>query len=431
MKLLLVGVDHTSASVDVRECLAFSPTELPDALAKLSIRQNGTPPLLSEAVILSTCNRVELYGVTPHSSAGIEHRLIDFLARFHGISAESFSDSLFFYSGEAVVNHLFETAAGLRSLVLGEAQIQGQIRTAYTTAQRVRSVGAVLSRLFRNAISAGKRVRRETSLGSGAASVSQAGVELARQRLGNLDERCVLLVGSGAVSELAAQNLLANGASNLLIVNRTYERATELATRYGAQALPYEQLTDAMARADIVISSTAAPTTIIDRSHVETALTARQSLNGSAPHDLLLIDLAVPRDIDANVMEIPGIHLFSVDDLHEVVNATLARRSVAINAARHIVAEEAAAFLAWLNSYDALPTLTSWRQEADRLRDRELKRAMRRLNTLSPEEQHIVEAFSRSLVNKLLHDPTLRTKHAASRGDGQRYAAMLRDLWNL
>lgn len=431
MKLLLVGVDHTSASVDVRECLAFSPTELPDALAKLSIRQNGTPPLLSEAVILSTCNRVELYGVVPHSSAGIEHRLIDFLAKFHGISAESFADSLFVYSGEAVVNHLFETAAGLRSLVLGEAQIQGQIRTAYTTAQRVRSVGAVLSRLFRNAISAGKRVRRETSLGSGAASVSQAGVELARQRLGSLDERCVLLVGSGAVSELAAQNLLANGASNLLIVNRTYERATELAARYGAQALPYEQLTDAMARADIVISSTAAPTAIIDRNHVQAALDARHSLNGSAPRDLLLIDLAVPRDIDTNVMDVPGIHLFSVDDLHEVVNATLARRSVAINAARHIVAEEAAAFLAWLNSYDALPTLTSWRQEADRLRDRELKRAMRRLNTLSPEEQHIVEAFSRSLVNKLLHDPTLRTKHAASRGDGQRYAAMLRDLWNL
>jgi glutamyl-tRNA reductase len=428
MKLLMVGLDHTSASVEVRECLAFSPTDLPNALSQLTARNNGTPPLLAEAVIISTCNRVECYGVALNSS-GIEQRIVNFLAKFHNIPEEEFASSLFFYSGDAVITHLFETAAGLRSLVLGEAQIQGQVRTAYDTAQRVRSAGAILTRMFRNAITTGKRVRHETSLGTGAASVSQAGVELARNRLGSLDDRRVLLVGSGAVSELAAQNLLANGAGELLVVNRTFERGLELASRYGARAFQFEDLIETMALADIVISSTAAPTTVIHKSHVEAAMCLKA--DSMCPQELLLIDLAVPRDIEPDVNDVPGAHLYTVDDLHEVVNATLEQRSTAITAARNIVDEEVSAFKTWLRSYDALPTLSSWRQRADTLRDAELQRTLRRLTTLSPEEQYIVEAFSRSLVNKILHDPTLRTKHAASQGEGQRYAAMLRDLWGL
>jgi glutamyl-tRNA reductase len=244
-----------------------------------------------------------------------------------------------------------------------------------------------------------------------------------------LDDRRVLLVGSGAVSELAAQNLLANGAGELLVVNRTFERGLELASRYGARAFQFEDLIETMALADIVISSTAAPTTVIHKSHVEAAMCLKA--DSMCPQELLLIDLAVPRDIEPDVNDVPGAHLYTVDDLHEVVNATLEQRSTAITAARNIVDEEVSAFKTWLRSYDALPTLSSWRQRADTLRDAELQRTLRRLTTLSPEEQYIVEAFSRSLVNKILHDPTLRTKHAASQGEGQRYAAMLRDLWGL
>ncbi len=431
MKLFMVGLDHTSASVSVRECLAFSPTTLPSALAQLTARNNGTPPLLAEAVIISTCNRVEVYGVAATSMPDIEQQVVRFLSKFHGLAEEEFATSLFFYTDEAVINHLFETAAGLRSLVLGEAQIQGQVRSAYDTAQRVRSAGAVLTRLFRSAITTGKRVRHETSLGSGAASVSQAGVELARKRLGTLDDCRVLLVGSGAVSELAAQNLLANGAGELLVVNRTYERGLELAARYGAQAYHFEDLIHAMALSDIVISSTAAPVTVIHKSHVAEAMRLKAEQHAACVQELLLIDLAVPRDIEGDVTEVPGAHLFTVDDLHEVVNNTLEQRRTAIAAAQQIVAQEVEAFKAWVRSYDALPTLSSWRMRADRLREEELQRTLRRLNSLSPEEQYIVEAFSRSLVNKILHDPTLRTKHAATKGEGQRYAAMLRDLWNL
>jgi len=430
MKLVLVGLDHTSASVAVRECLAFSPTVLHNALSQLTVRNNGTPPLLAEAVIISTCNRVEVYGVAINP-LGLEQRVIRFLSKFHDVPEEEFASSLFFHSGEAVIHHLFETAAGLRSLVLGEAQIQGQVRTAYDTAQRVRSAGPILTRLFRSAITTGKRVRHETSLGSGAASVSQAGVELARKRLTTLENRRVLLVGSGSVSELAAQNLLANGAGELLVANRTYENGLELAARYGARAFRFEDLIQAMSESDIVISSTAAPVTVIHRSHVEEALRIRQERDGVSAPEMLLIDLAVPRDIETDVTEVPGVHLYTVDDLHEVVNATLEQRSAAISDAKIIVAEEVDAFITWLRSYDALPVLSSWRKQAEEMRDAELKRAMRRLTQLSPEDQYILEAFSRSLVNKLLHGPTLRTKNAAAMGDGQRYAAILRDLWEL
>jgi len=428
MKLFMVGLDHTSASVNVRECLAFSSTDLPNALSQLTTRNNGTPPLLAEVVILSTCNRVELYGVGPRAT-GVEQRVLGFLSKFHNIPAEDFASSLFFHSNEAVVTHLFETSAGLRSLVLGEAQIQGQVRTAYDIAQRLRSAGAVLTRLFRNALTTGKRVRHETSLGTGAASVSQAGVELARKRLGTLDNCRVLLVGSGAVSELAAQNLLANGAGEMYVVNRTYERGQELAEKYGAKAYHIEEFVQVMAQSDIVISSTSAPTTVINRSDVAEAMRIKEEA-GEKGRSLMLIDLAVPRDIDPEVVEVAGAHLFTVDDLHEVVNQTLVQRRTAITAAQQIVRQEVDSFNAWLRSYDALPVLTTWRMQAEKMRHEEVQRAKRHLN-LSPEEEGVIEAFSRSLVNRLLHDPTLRTKSAAADGEGQRYAAMLRDLWGL
>ncbi|NJP04628.1 MAG: glutamyl-tRNA reductase [Chloroflexaceae bacterium] len=440
MNLFVVGLDHTSASVEVRECLAFSTTDLPSALTQLTAKHEGVAPLFDEAVILSTCNRVEIYGITSDDDLDVKQAVVEFLADFHNLDEEQFASSLFCSQGDEAIFHLFETTAGLRSLVLGEAQIQGQVRKAFNMAQRLRSATTVMPRLFVQAINTGRRVRNETNLGCGAASVSQAGVELARHRFGSLEGCCVLLVGSGQVSELAAQNLIANGADDLLVVNRTYENGLDLAARYGARAMHFEDLIDAMAMADIVISSTAAPSTVIHRAHAEAALQRKlalfheQHMQHSALElqpELLLIDLAVPRDIDTDVMELAGVHLCTVDDLQEVVQKTLAQRTSAIAAARQIIAEEFDTFQAWLRSQDTLPILSSWRQQAEALRSAELKRAMRHLESLSPEQQYVVEAFSRSLVNKLLHEPTLRTRHAAATGEGKRYAAMLRDLWEL
>jgi glutamyl-tRNA reductase len=427
MNLLLAGLDHTTAPVEIRERLAFNTADVPAALMQLTAGSEGRTALFREAVLLSTCNRVEIYGVV--ADGGTADAVVDFLAGFHGLERHEFVSSLYFVRGEAVVYHLCSTAAGLRSLVLGEAQIQGQVRNAYEQAKEIGTAGTVLSRLFRQALVAGKRVRHETALGCGAASVSQAGVELARQRLGELKGRSVLLIGSGEVSELAAQNLLANGADRLTIVNRTLARGNELAKRYGAQAIGFEQLPEALGRADIVISSTAAPVPIIYREHIADALAAHTA-RGAWP-SMLLIDLAVPRDIATECGQLPGVHLCTVDDLQDVVSHTIAQRQSVVEEATAIVAEEADYFLAWLRSLDAMPMLTSLRQRAEALRSAELARALRMLPALSPEQQSVLEGFSRSLVNKLLHTPTVRVRDAAEHGDGQRYAAMLKDLFNL
>ncbi len=431
MNLLLAGLDHTTAPVEIRERLAFNATDIPAALMQLTMPRGPRPPLFSEAVILSTCNRVELYGVA--SDTGTAHSLASFLAEFHGLDEKHFVHTLFFLNGPEVAGHLCATSSGLRSLVLGEAQIQGQVRTAFEIAQQAGSVGPVLHRLFQHALTAGKRVRHETALGQGAASVSQAGVELARQRLGHLNGRSVLLVGGGEVSELAAQNLLANGADRLTIVNRTLARGRELAERYGAEAMTFEDLPLALAHADIVISSTSAPVPIIYRQHVDDAMHAKAiARNGDGPPpSMLLIDLAVPRDIANEVSQIHGVHVCTVDDLHEVVRNTLDQRAGLSQVAESIAQSEVEAFLGWLRSQEAVPTLTSLRDYAESLRSSELDRALRRLTSLSPEQRSIVEALSRSIVNKLLHSPTRRLRDAAAQGDGRRYAAMLSDLFNL
>lgn len=433
MKLILAGLDHTTAPVEIRERLAFSTTDLTAALAQLTHPSDGRPPLLAEAAILSTCNRVEIYGVAHGGTTA--RNLINFLAEFHSLDEDAFAHTLFFMHGEQVARHVCATASGLRSLVLGEAQIQGQVRSSFEQAQLAGSLGPVLHRLFQHALTAGKRARTETPLGQGAASVSQAGVELARQRLGNLKGRSVLLVGSGEVSELAAQNLLANGAEHLMIVNRTLSRGKELASRFGAEALTFDDLQEALARADILISSTAAPVPIIFRQHIAEAMAAKAQLryvggNDPAP-EMLLIDLAVPRDIHSEVATVPGVHLCTVDDLQDVVRATLGQRAQSVDRAESISVEEVEAFVAWLRTQDAVPALTMLREHAEALRNSELERAMRRLADISPEERTVIESLTRSIVNKLLHTPTRRLRDAAAQGDGQRYAAMVTELFNL
>jgi glutamyl-tRNA reductase len=432
MQLILAGLDHTTAPVAVRERLAFSQSDLVAALAQLTRPQADRPPLLAEAAILSTCNRVEIYGVA--GGEGAAQDLARFLAAFHHLDEGEFAQGLCFARGDAVARHLCATAAGLRSLVLGEAQIQGQVRGTFEQGVAAGSVGPVLHRLFQHALTAGKRARSETALGHGAASVSQAGVELARRRLGDLRGRAVLLLGGGEVSELAAQNLLANGADQLMIVNRTLARGRALAERYGAEALTFDDLPAALARCDILISSTAAPVPIIHRRHIVEALEAkgrRRSLGGAEGPAMLLIDLAVPRDIHPDVAALPGAHLCTVDDLQGVVRATLGQRAQAAERAEAIAMEEARAFEAWLLTLEAVPALTLLRERAEQLRDAELQRALRRLSDISPEQRAVIEGLTRSIVNKLLHSPTRRLRDAAASGDGGRFAAMVAELFNL
>ena len=436
MQLCVVGIDHSTAPVAIRERLAFSPEQAAEALALLA-----APGALAEAVIISTCNRVEVYGVASDEDAPAH--IASFLAAYHGVDPRELAPHLFSEAGDGAALHLCETAAGLHSIVLGEAQIQGQVRVAIERARAAGSAGPVLTALFRHALAAGRRVRRETALGEGPASVSQAGVELARQHLGDLRGCTVLLVGSGEVSELAARNLRAYGASELLVANRTLERAQALAERWGAEPHRLDELPNLLARADIVISATAAPAPLIEQRHVEAAMRAK--LEGAcvgvttmrsyatstqlAPQ-MLLIDLAVPRDIAPNAAMVPGVRLCTVDDLQGIIHDTLARRREVVVTAGMIVADEVDAFGAWLRSQAVLPDLARWRQQADEMRQAEVERALHNLPELAPEHAGVIEALSRALVNRLLHTPTLRLKQAAAEGEGEHFAAMLNALFN-
>lgn len=426
MNLFLIGLDHSSAPIALRERLAFTADEVHRAVTLLTDVGGGP---LQEAAILSTCNRVEVYGV---SAEPVQfEQVARFLADFHEIPYEDVAPSLRMHQNLDAARHLYETAAGLHSIVLGEAQIQGQVRSALQLAQEAQTSGPYLNAMFRFALTAGKRVRHETALGKGAASVSQAGVELARRLLGGLRDKRVLLLGSGSMAELAVKNLQAYGASDLKIANRTFANAQHLAEQYNAQAIAYEDFAAHLAHVDIVISATSSQEPIISHDMVRSALAERNAQQAKPQHPLLLIDLAVPRDIEASVVELSGVRLATVDDLQGLVNATLLQRQSELEPARAIVQEELDAFERWLREQETLPALTSLRQQAEELRQQEVQRAMRRLGDLSSDQQQAIEILTQSLVNKLLHNPTLRLKHAAAAGEGSRYVEMMRDLFAL
>jgi glutamyl-tRNA reductase len=380
--------------------------------------------VLREAAILSTCNRVEVYGVAEDSERAREG-LVEFLHAFHHLPPGSVTPSLFSLDGVDAVKHLFATTCGLNSLVLGEGQIQAQVREASGFASGYHALGATLNALFRQALEVGKRARTETNISRSAASISHAGVELARRLLGGLSGAHVLLVGSGKMSELAAKNLVDNGAASISLVNRTVENAERLAEQWGARALPFEALTDALSEVDVVLSSTSAPHTVIRAEHVRAALKDRPE------RPLLLIDLAVPRDIDVDVADVAGAHIYDIDDLEEVVSANLQRRRDEIGAVRSIVDEETDRFMAWLSARTVVPTLNRLRAQADAIGRGELDKAMRRLQSLDERERNVIETLVGNIVNKLLHQPTIRLKQEAAQGNGVAYAEALQYLFNL
>ena len=421
MHILVIGLDHHTSPVEIREQVAFRPSQFEAAFEAL-LHADDAP--LSEAAILSTCNRVEIYGVAeePESAAAA---VSAFLHAFHGLSPHTLGDVLYSHADQAAIDHLFGTTSGLNSLVVGEPQIQGQVRTAARYAAEHQALGPILNTLFRHAVEVGKRVRTETGISRHAASVSQAGVELARNLLGSLEAAHILLVGSGKVSELAAKNLLDNGAHTITLVNRTVEHAQELADQWGGRALPFEKLQSAINQADVVISSTSAPHTVIHAQHAITALEAR----GGRP--LILIDLAVPRDIDTDVAQVAGAHVFDVDDLHSVVETNIERRRGELDAAQVIVEAETEKFMQWLGARAVVPTINELRAHAERIRQAEVAKALRRLGPLSEREQQTIEALTQGIVNKLLHQPTVRLKAQTSNGSALMYANALQELFGL
>ncbi len=424
MNILMIGLSHKTAPVEVREKLAFTHTMLRSSLTHFDhLHPQAHLEDVREGVILSTCNRLEVYMLVRDPGVA-RQAIIDFLARACDVAPELFTEHLYICQNEEAVHHLFRVAAGLDSMVLGEPQILGQITEAYEAALSQGAAGTVLSALFRAAIHTGKRARTETAIGVNPASISSVAAALAGQLLGDLSERQVLLIGAGEMGAIAVRALQRRGVSKIVVANRTYKNAEQLAREWGGRAITFQQLTEAMVTADIIITSTGAPHTILNRELLEPAMAPRQN------RPLLIIDIAVPRDVDPDVTEIPHVHLHDIDDLQSQAQDNVRERASEIPHVEVIVQEEMADFLEWLASLDVVSTITDLRRQVEEIRQRELDRLFNRLN-LDEHERELVATMSHRLVNKILHEPTLRLKQEAANGNGVLYISTMRQLFLL
>ena len=397
MHLLLLGVSHRTAPIDVRERLDFASRDVGAAVEALALR-----PSAAESVVLSTCNRSELY-IASGEPLRAREDLVAFLSEYHRLPREAYLPHLFAHDDAAAVRHLFRVAAGLDSLVVGEPQILGQVKEAFQTAAERRCTGPLLTKVFHWSFGVGKRVRSETSLGEGAVSVSFAAVTLARKIFGRLEGRRVLVIGAGEIGALTAQHLRSHGVAEIAITSRTSVHAESLASEVGGYAMPWDMMTRALGRADIVITATGSTRPIVTKSDVD-AVTHRRN------DPLFIIDIGVPRDVDPDVTEIEQVFLYNIDDLQGVVQDNLSRRGAEIERAEAIVTEELARFTAWQRSRGAIPTVVALRQRFDATRRAELQRLESKLSGLSPDARARVDEVTRLIIEKLLIEPTEQLK---------------------
>lgn len=422
MPLAVVGASHRSAPIELRERFAFGRGEARGAL--LSLAADG-----AEAVVLSTCNRTEVYLSLPDGSDGVEHARALLAAR---IGQEPAQAAHYFYvhRDRQAAEHLFRVSAGLDSMILGEPQIQGQVKEAYAAAREIAGengpvVGQALHRLFQTAFSIGGRVRSETGLGIGAASVSSAAVDLAKKIFGSLKGRRALVLGAGEMSEVTMECLRDEGVRTAIVANRTYARAAELAERLGGEAIHWEEFGAALPQVDIVICSTAAPHPVL------TVERLRAALPHGPRRPLCIIDIAIPRDVEPAVGGQPNVFLYNIDDLQQIVDDNLGRRRAQLPQAQSIVSQGVEDFWTWYASLAVVPTIRALRDRGEQMRRAEVERALRQLSHLSPEDQLAIDALTRSLVNKVLHAPTARLRDAAGNGRGTGVLDTVRYLFEL
>jgi glutamyl-tRNA reductase len=406
--LVLIGINHTTAPIEVRERLAIPAGRLADATRTL-VHQPG----IREGLILSTCNRVELLTLQEDGSAP-GGNLLDFLHEYFAVTPSSLTPHLYEYRESEAVRHLFRVASSLDSMVVGEPQILGQVKESYTVAREVGAVNGSLDTLIQRAFTVAKKVRSETQIGSSSVSIASVAVDLARKIFGSLQGKTVLLVGAGKMSELAARHLIQQGAKNILVANRTLERAEKIAAQFQGRVIPFEDLYDQAAQADIVITSTGAPQKLFGRSHGQHFLQSRRN------RPMFFIDIAVPRDVDPRMNEVEGCFVYDIDDLQQVAAANLADRSREAAAAETIVSQEVDKYQQRVQSRGAVPAIVALQQNAEAIREAELARSAKRLATLTPEQREVVDALTRSLTAKLLHPQLTTLREAARSPEGTR-----------
>jgi len=422
MHILCIGVNHRTASVSVRENLSLGEETLRAALARYRCGREDSGGILSELTILSTCNRMEFYS----TSGSRDHEALTFLLKkVSGVSLEAFEQHLFQLEGQEAARHLFRVAAGLDSQLLGEPQILGQVAEAHMTALRLGATGPVLSRLFQTAVHAGKRVRNESAISSGPSTMCSIAVKLASDVLGGLAQAKVVVIGAGEMAELAVRALRMRGAQRITVINRTVSRGQELAQRWGAVARPFEAILDELCDADMVISSTSAPHTILHYESLEKILREREG------RQLVVLDIAVPRDVDEEVGELPGVHLYNLDDLARQAGQLFENRMREVPRAEAVIEEELESFSFWLDTLTVTPLIRELHQQAENIRRQEMNRTLRRMPGLGEAERQRIDALTRALVKKLLHFPTVYLKEQARYGEEVSGALLTRKLFGL
>ncbi len=419
MSIVAIGCNHRSTPLSILERMTIAPDDMPKALSDL-----GGATHLSEVVVLSTCNRIEIYAYAEKFHGGYQD-IREFIGRHAGLAPEDVADHLYALHDTEAIRHLFSVTAGLDSAVVGEHEILGQVRTAWERSSEYGTVGAVLGPLFRHAIETGKRARTDTAIGRGIASVSQAAVALATETLGGLDGRTVLVLGAGEMAEGTVKSLAAAGTSDIFVANRTWDNAVSLAEACGGTAVRLDAVGDALVAVDVLVTTTGAQDLILERGDIAGFVAQRDG------RELVIVDVAVPRDVDPSAGQLDGVTLLDMDDIGAFVEQQMATRTRVVGNVETIVGEEVGRYQTVTSAREVAPLVSQLRARGSEIADAELARFNAKLADLDPAQRDAVEAMARGIVNKLLHEPTIRLKDAAGHARGDRLAESLRDLFDL
>ncbi len=417
MNVFVAGLNHKIADVDVREKLAFNGPRLEEGLKRFRELSE-----VHEAIILSTCNRVELYANVKDNKRAAE-AVKTFLSEFHNINRSSLDTGLYIYDGVNAVRHIFRVASSLDSMVVGEPQILGQLKAAFELALSQKTTGILLNKLMKKAISVAKRVRTETRIAENAVSISFAAVELAKKIFTDLSKRVFMLLGAGEMAELAAKHLIGSGVREALVSNRTYERACDLAKEFGGKPVRFDEFIDEMAKADIVICSTGAPKYIVTKSQMQKVMKERKQ------RQVFLIDISVPRNLDPEINDLDNVYLYNVDDLQGVVDSNLFERKKEAEKAEKIIDEELETFLKWQAALDSVPTIIALREKAEEIKKEELDKLFHKITGMGEKEREAVEYMAAALINKMIHPPTAALKEDSE--DKDVLVATIRKLYGI
>jgi len=418
-EIILIGLNHQTAPVELRECLAFAADETTDALGML---RNYSA--IKEAVLFSTCNRVEVL-VTTENQTEAEDSIKSFIAEFKREPLERFEKSLYIHHGDDAVRHVFRVVSSLDSMMVGEPQILGQVKAAYRSATVQKSSGVILNRLFHRAFSIAKRVRSETGIGDHAVSISYAAIELGKKIFGSLEGKKVLLIGAGEMAELAVEHLIRNKAGEIFVANRTFERGVEMARQFNGKSVRFEEITDCLQAVDIIISSTGSPDFIIRKNQIKGLLKSRKN------RPLFFIDIAVPRDIDPKINQLSNSYVYDIDDLKSVIEENIEDRQREAVRGERIVDEAVIRFRQWYNSLEVVPTIVALRDKMEGIADAELKKTMQSLTHLSADDRSAFMKMTRTMVNKMMHNPIVYLKSDGMHRDKSECLDITRKLFKL